>query len=226
LKERERRRKKTERFGNNSLPGATKPITKSIFGGDPMAIYSNPLDHVKVAAPCSADWNSMIGDERVRFCGQCSFNVYNLSGMTRDEAEDLIRRAEGRLCVRFYRRSDGTILTDNCPVGLSAIKRRVSRVAGAAIAALLSFFTGLGLHNALFSEAPYSGEGTIMGAMTMGEMEIPAPPVPEQSPEINNSHGEFVMGKIAPAEVRDEIEKSEDKVRIERRSLPIIKQNR
>jgi hypothetical protein len=58
-------------------------------------------------------------------------NVYNLSGMTRFEAESLIAQNEGRLCVRFYRRRDGSIITKDCPVGLRAIQRRVSYLAKA-----------------------------------------------------------------------------------------------
>jgi hypothetical protein len=65
--------------------------------------------------------------------------------MTRREAEILLMRAEGRLCVRFYRRADGTILTNNCPVGLRAIKRRVSKVASATLSAVVSFIAGLGI---------------------------------------------------------------------------------
>ena len=104
---------------------------------------ASPLDHVTVAAPCTASWDGMIGSERVRFCGQCELNVYNLSGMTKREAEKLISQREKRLCVRFYRRADGTILTKNCPVGLRALKRRVSRIATAAASAVVSFFAGI-----------------------------------------------------------------------------------
>ena len=103
----------------------------------------SPLNHVTVAAPCNVGWDNMVGTERVRFCGQCSLNVYNLSAMTKGEAERLISQAEGRLCVRYYRRADGTILTENCPVGLRALKRRLSRIASASISAALSFFAGI-----------------------------------------------------------------------------------
>lgn len=103
----------------------------------------SPLDGVRVAAPCSVGWENMVGTDRVRFCGQCQLNVYNLSDMTRNEAERLISESEGRLCVRYYRRADGTILTRNCPVGLRALRRRLSRVAAATATAVLSFITGL-----------------------------------------------------------------------------------
>jgi hypothetical protein len=103
----------------------------------------SPLDHVTVAAPCNVGWDNMVGNERVRFCGQCSLNVYNLSAMSKGDAERLVSQTEGRLCVRYYRRADGTILTKNCPVGLRALKRRLSRIASASISAALSFFAGI-----------------------------------------------------------------------------------
>ncbi|HYH86221.1 MAG TPA: carboxypeptidase-like regulatory domain-containing protein [Pyrinomonadaceae bacterium] len=97
------------------------------------------LARVRVATPCPASWNKMEGDERVRFCSQCELHVYNLSEMTKQEAESLVAKTEGRLCGRMYRRADGTILTKDCPVGVRALRRRVSRASGAAFAALLSF---------------------------------------------------------------------------------------
>ena len=75
------------------------------------------LDRIAVASPCSVAWDEMEGDDRVRFCDRCSLNVYNISAMTKAEAESVITNTEGRVCARFYRRADGTILTQDCPVG-------------------------------------------------------------------------------------------------------------
>ncbi|HEY4244449.1 MAG TPA: hypothetical protein VGM88_31765 [Kofleriaceae bacterium] len=98
------------------------------------------LDNVRVAAPCPADWNAMSGDERVRHCGACDKNVYNLSSMTREEAEALIREKNGGLCVRYYRRPDGTILTGDCTVGIRR-QRRLLVVVAAGAATLLGVGT-------------------------------------------------------------------------------------
>src|SRR3979411_250286 len=136
-----------------------------------MARFSNPLDHVRVAAPCKAVWDQMIGSDLMRFCGQCSLNVYNLSSMTRSEAESLIARNEGRLCVRFFRRRDGSIITKDCPVGLRAIRRRVSYIAKAIGSMVLWLSAGLGVHGAFSSIGPFRiGE-------TMGVLARVAPPV-------------------------------------------------
>ncbi|HEV7858449.1 MAG TPA: hypothetical protein VGO91_07450 [Pyrinomonadaceae bacterium] len=154
-----------------------------------MSRFNNPLDHISVAAPCPADWDGMIGSDRVRYCGQCKLNVYNLSEMSRREAEALIERTEGRLCVRFYRRADGTIINRNCPVGLSALKRRLKRIRTAVMSALLGFFAGLGF-NAVFNgqdgPTPYGMGHVTTGTMvTQGPQRVPVkvvgtPPVYER----------------------------------------------
>ena len=108
-----------------------------------MTKYTNPLDKVQIAAPCSADWNQMIGNQRKRHCSECKLNVYNLSEMTQREAENFLINAEGRVCLRIYRRADGTVLTQNCPVGWQAIKKRASRTATAAFGLIAGFFSGV-----------------------------------------------------------------------------------
>ena len=116
-----------------------------------MARFNSPLNNVRVAAPCSADWDQMIGNDRARFCSQCSLTVYNLSSMSRSEAEHFVSTGEGRICIRYYQRRDGSIITRNCPVGLQALKRRMSAVARAVCSAILTFLTAMGLYEALGS---------------------------------------------------------------------------
>ncbi|MEZ5424784.1 MAG: hypothetical protein R2747_00845 [Pyrinomonadaceae bacterium] len=154
-----------------------------------MSSFTNPLDNIKVASPCSADWEGMIGNNRQRYCGQCELNVYNLSGMTRREAENLLLQSEGRLCVRFYRRADGTILTKDCPVGWQAVKKRMSRYWTAAFSLIFGLFTGLGI-NAFYS---MTQEAVIMGGIP-AEREFPEPdPTPVEDEEM----GTMTMGDVA-----------------------------
>ncbi|MBX9685443.1 MAG: TonB family protein [Candidatus Obscuribacterales bacterium] len=80
------------------------------------------IEQIFIASPCSVGWENMTGDERVRFCGVCSKNVYNTSKMTSNELRALIQDTEGKFCARIYRRSDGTILTDDCPIGLRRLR--------------------------------------------------------------------------------------------------------
>jgi Carboxypeptidase regulatory-like domain len=80
----------------------------------------------------------MVGNDRVRHCFECKLDVYNFSAMTSEEIERIVAQRQGRLCARFYERPDGTMLTTNCPVGFRAVIWRASRVASAALAAILS----------------------------------------------------------------------------------------
>ncbi len=86
------------------------------------------LDQLQIASPCQEPWSAMKGDDRARHCDRCEQQVYDLSAMTRSEAEKFLSVAEGRVCVRFYKRFDGTVLTADCPEGVRRRRRR--RVAG------------------------------------------------------------------------------------------------
>ena len=95
------------------------------------------LDDVRIASPCKMEWADMTGGDRVRHCAACQKNVFNLSGMKRHEAIELLRATEGKICARFYRRKDGTVLTADCPVGVALLARKAKRaVLGACIATL------------------------------------------------------------------------------------------
>jgi len=77
-------------------------------------LTSEKLFALKLDYKCPYDWNKMSGDERVRMCGKCKQNVYNISQLTQKEAVDLINEKEGDLCVRFYQRKDGKVVTRDC----------------------------------------------------------------------------------------------------------------
>jgi hypothetical protein len=97
------------------------------------------LPGMKIASPCSADWNRMTGDDRIRHCSECNLDVHNLAAMTEREVLRLIVASRGqRLCARLYRRADGTILTKDCPVGFRAKVLRVSRRIGVVLSGALS----------------------------------------------------------------------------------------
>jgi hypothetical protein len=108
-----------------------------------MQKFTNPLDGVKIASPCDANWNEMRGNERKKYCAMCKLNVYNLSEMTQTEAENFLINSEGRICLRVFRRADGTVITQDCPVGWARIKRKVSRTATATFALVAGFFGGI-----------------------------------------------------------------------------------
>ena len=75
----------------------------------------------KIPTPCPMDWDLMRGDDRVRFCGRCGKDVYNLTTMSLDEVASLlsgVRERGERRCVRLYQRPDGTLTTSACQPAL------------------------------------------------------------------------------------------------------------
>jgi hypothetical protein len=97
------------------------------------------LNVLEVPSPCAVPWRAMAGDDRVRFCGQCRKDVYNLSAMTATEAESLLRNGGDGPCVRFYRRFDGTVVTtDRCGNRAARAWRRFATTVGAMLVALAS----------------------------------------------------------------------------------------
>jgi hypothetical protein len=88
------------------------------------------IDQIEISSPCTVPWDAMRaavgagGDGRVRFCGQCRQNVYNVEALSRGEARRLIAAREGRVCVRILRRPDGTVVTADCWARLRAARRR------------------------------------------------------------------------------------------------------
>jgi hypothetical protein len=135
------------------------------------------LDSIRVASPCHVSWASMKGDDQVRFCGSCQKNVYDLSALTRVEAQALVDEMEGQACVRFYRRRDGTLLTQDCPVGLAAVRRRLAWI-GAAVAACLGVVVSfLGLRREWGPQA----QGRLVAPRVVraqGQLVAPPPPPP------------------------------------------------
>ncbi len=97
----------------------------------------NILDDIKTAAPCQTSWDDMVGEGRARFCDSCGLHVYEAAGLDGAEVVELIKGREGRLCAKLYRRTDGTIVTRNCPRGVARRRKRRFRVA-----ALFALFLG------------------------------------------------------------------------------------
>lgn len=142
------------------------------------------LANAKVASPCNKDWDTMIGDDRVRFCKSCEKNVYNLSAMSAEEAEALLMEKEGKLCARYYLRTDGTILTSDCSIG---VRRKWVRRAGTAAVAL---GTAAAATFALRPKAVTCEAPQIMGSVAVEPATPPSADVTDKGP--------YEMGAVSP----------------------------
>lgn len=182
------------------------------------------LQEIRIASPCEASWEAMQGDERARFCGQCQKHVYNLSAMSAPDAAALVREKEGRLCVRYFARPDGTMLAEDCPVGFRAARRlflaRMATVAAACASVFGFHFRWLAdLADASPAKPPPARGLPLMGApppperammgkiaaphhATMGEIMTPHPPsvghMARPTPPPKMSMGDVIAGPPRP----------------------------
>lgn len=69
------------------------------------------LDKIRILNPCEADWDTMKGDNKSRFCERCQKTVYNLSAMTETEATQTVCGPGDPPCVRYAVMSDGRVFT-------------------------------------------------------------------------------------------------------------------
>jgi hypothetical protein len=153
------------------------------------------LETISIATPCSADWNTMSGDERSRHCAQCNLSVHNLSAMTRAEAEALVAGSDGRICVRLYRRADGTVLTQDCPVGMRSVRDSRMRRMRSMVAAATALLTGaFAVEAASSSELERTGRISIQSAAPIDTTEQEQPVEPEQE----ESEYTAIMGGLMP----------------------------
>ena len=171
------------------------------------------LDVIDVKEPCPEPWENMSGEGAARFCGSCRMNVYNLSAMTRLEAEALVEQREGRVCVRFYRRADGTVSTADCaPIRFAKLRKAARRTmtgAAALLVALLGLVTSLGLFRLSGVDVGAWFEDSAIGQLAkagkdwvdpdvevMGEMEEFEQGAAVFDEGEGLEHGEFEQGEI------------------------------
>ncbi len=119
-------------------------------------------DQIRIAKSCPADWGAMTGDDRRRFCGTCSKNVFHLADLARKDAEQIILSHEGRLCVRLYQRPDGTLTTGDCIRVTLPRRRRRGAIAtvAAAIIGLSSVAIAGSVVSSITPETELADQGT------------------------------------------------------------------
>ncbi len=161
-------------------------------------IHLDLLSQVRIASPCTARWDEMTGDERTRLCSQCNLCVHNLSAMTHSEAEALVAGAgqASGVCVRLYRRADGTVITQDCPVGF-ARARAAARKMAARIAAALAFALAGGAAAATTSKSPWAGALRLRALQPFAAITTWLTPSAPPLGPITRNPGSYIMGKVS-----------------------------
>lgn len=133
---------------------------------------------LQVVAPCNENWDAMPGGDDIRFCGRCRQNVYNLSEMNETQVRELV---QGPVCVRFFARGDGTVVTRQCSPMLEAARRRMVAMAAGLLPLAAAFWGSVAwLRGKVQGQAPVA-VGAIAPVEIRGMPTI-VPPVPDEPP--------------------------------------------
>ena len=96
------------------------------------------IQQLRLASPCEVEWDSMIGNDRVRFCEHCRLSVHHVDSLNRKQLRRLIARSHGRLCVNYTR---ANVQPEVAFPILHKIGRRTSALAAGAFSATLGIST-------------------------------------------------------------------------------------
>lgn len=96
------------------------------------------IQQLRLSSPCEVEWDSMIGNDRVRFCEHCRLSVHHVDSLNRKQLRRLIARSRGRLCVNYTR---ANVQPEVAFPILHKIGRRTSALAAGAFSATLSIST-------------------------------------------------------------------------------------
>lgn len=141
------------------------------------------LDRVCIAMPCSVNWDQMKGDNRVRLCGGCGKNVYNLSAMSKIEAEEVLS-GPTLPCIQIMRTDEGAIVVDETAI-LAQEKSNVIRgfwsYGKTAVSAILSLIATLAPQWASASDEKNKptmlrGKPAVVSPLNGGPKETKQPP--------------------------------------------------
>lgn len=137
------------------------------------------LDAIRIHRPCPASWEHMLGTDRVRHCGTCDTEVYDLTAMDAEEVDAfLAERTEA--CVRLHARRDGRHQRSSCGAPPRPTLLRASAVAIA---------LGLGAAAVLLREPPRHARfavpddsDLVMGGVSFGAALDDGPPLANLKP--------------------------------------------
>ncbi|MDI1312133.1 hypothetical protein [Prosthecobacter sp.] len=86
--------------------------------------------------PCPVKWESMVGDEKRRYCEHCQLHVHNLSAMTAAERNEALAPSSEQKCISYLTRLD-----QRAPAGKAVLKLQFLSRLPQWLTALIAVFT-------------------------------------------------------------------------------------
>ena len=107
-----------------------------------MTAQKDSLDRIEIGSPCNNNWDEMTGSDQIRYCAECDKYVYNLSAMTRREAEELLATRRSQMCTRMIRDLDGRTITVGSLPPVRLLGRRPGAIASTVVSTILTIAPG------------------------------------------------------------------------------------
>lgn len=147
------------------------------------------VNAIEIKNPCSENWDEMHGNSTVRFCSHCAHSVNNLSEMTRREAVRLVRRSEGRLCIRYIKdpKTSRPLFSEN----LYKITRRATGLAAGVMTASITLSTATYAQGGMIGP-PLSLSHLQAGVDPVKKKTVPAPETVTISGTVRDEQGKAI----------------------------------
>lgn len=154
---------------------------------------------LRIHTPCPMSWDDLKGDDKKRFCSQCSLHVLDAAHLSQGEAQALVANATARVCMRMQLDSSGAPIFRDSEVvraepvaggdrGSRRPRHRIARMAQWALSAaagVLAACTGSTSGPAPNDPGavPITGEtptrmGKVCTTAILGDVAPPTPPPP------------------------------------------------
>lgn len=174
-----------------------------------------PSAPLQIQKPCPKSWGELTGDDKRRFCSECSLHVHAAAQLTRSDAQALVTNASSRVCMRIqYDPSGAPIFRDSAAGDVATARAklrpaaRLARWALSAAAGVLaachgSFATPAPIDPTLGPDGgePPSKMGKVCATELLGDVAVP--PGPERMGEAVYVPDSPVAPALDPAPAQD-----------------------
>jgi hypothetical protein len=140
------------------------------------------LDPIRMAFECPLRWEKLVGGDRTRHCADCDKHVFNLSAMTRIEAQQLLDDSETPICIRVEVGADGRARFQPALPGLTASAAVVVAAAivasGPSVQPVLNAAPSAHMQAAPQPQAPVSTAPIVIERLGEPALFVPPPATP------------------------------------------------
>lgn len=165
---------------------------------DPLPPSTSPL---QIKTPCPKNWAELVGDDRRRFCSECSLHVHNAAQLTRSEAQTILAESNSRVCMRIEYDGGGTpIFRDSQPAPeVPATRRPAARLTRWVLSAAAGLLAACNGHVSTGANGtPPAGPNPVEPPSKMGKVVSTVMGDVATPPQVQAPQNRELLGEVAP----------------------------